>query len=242
VPRVIVTAPVAGEVARVAATTGTRPVLRQTLVSIAETPVAAPISGRVGVVHVMPGQRVTEGQALVELATWPDEDPEEAVLLAGVLAAPDDDGPRLVHADWLMERPAARLRTLGEIIRAQVELATLRPASPRWAPLARRLSDLLAPGRGRWEDRDPLDGTYRRGYLWRVVFHDRLDVLPHLLATAPLGELRVRRLDLAGAKILIAQPRLAQLRRLEVLSLPGDDEAVRLLRQHLAPGVELRVG
>ena len=45
--------------------------------------------------------------------------PEEAALLDRVCADPDDDGPRLVFADWLDERNDPR----GEFIRVQVALA-----------------------------------------------------------------------------------------------------------------------
>lgn len=44
---------------------------------------------------------------------------EEDALLAAIVAAPDDDAPRLVYADWLQERGDAR----GEFIRLQIELA-----------------------------------------------------------------------------------------------------------------------
>ncbi|MBL8913117.1 MAG: TIGR02996 domain-containing protein [Archangium sp.] len=44
---------------------------------------------------------------------------EEEALLAAIVAAPHDDGPRLVYADWLQERGDAR----GEFIRLQIELA-----------------------------------------------------------------------------------------------------------------------
>ncbi|QEG26448.1 hypothetical protein GobsT_11870 [Gemmata obscuriglobus] len=33
-------------------------------------------------------------------------DPEEAALLAAIIAAPADDTPRLVYADWLQEQAA----------------------------------------------------------------------------------------------------------------------------------------
>jgi uncharacterized protein (TIGR02996 family) len=40
------------------------------------------------------------------------DDPAEAALLAAVRAAPDDDGPKLVYADWLIERGDPR----GELV------------------------------------------------------------------------------------------------------------------------------
>jgi uncharacterized protein (TIGR02996 family) len=45
--------------------------------------------------------------------------PDETALLAAVLAAPDDDAPRLVFADWLEENGEAER---AELIRCQIEL------------------------------------------------------------------------------------------------------------------------
>src|SRR3712207_7138456 len=44
------------------------------------------------------------------------------LLLDAIAAAPDDDGPRLVYADWLEEHGE---QARAEFIRAQVELARL---------------------------------------------------------------------------------------------------------------------
>ena len=58
----------------------------------------------------------------------------DAAFLDAILAHPDDDGPRLVYADWLDEQgQAAR----AEFIRVQCELARLGEADPR--RLAREL-------------------------------------------------------------------------------------------------------
>jgi uncharacterized protein (TIGR02996 family) len=47
---------------------------------------------------------------------------DRAAMLAGILAAPDDDAPRLIYADWLTENGEA---DRGEFIRVQCELARL---------------------------------------------------------------------------------------------------------------------
>lgn len=49
-------------------------------------------------------------------------------LLASVLAAPDDDAPRLVYADWLDEHGEGER---AELIRVQSELATMMPTTIR---------------------------------------------------------------------------------------------------------------
>jgi uncharacterized protein (TIGR02996 family) len=46
---------------------------------------------------------------------------DEADFVAPILAAPDDDAPRLVYADWLVERGDAR----GELIQTDCALARL---------------------------------------------------------------------------------------------------------------------
>jgi uncharacterized protein (TIGR02996 family) len=64
----------------------------------------------------------------------------EPALLAAVCAAPDDDLPRLVYADWCDEngRPER-----GEFIRTQIELAKLARDSKRRRRLAFRCRELI---------------------------------------------------------------------------------------------------
>jgi uncharacterized protein (TIGR02996 family) len=53
----------------------------------------------------------------------PPDLPEGAqALLDDIIAAPDDDAPRLVYADWLLAREDPR----GELITVQCELARLQ--------------------------------------------------------------------------------------------------------------------
>lgn len=51
--------------------------------------------------------------------------------LAEILAHPDDDGPRLIYADWLEEQGNPR----GEFIRVQCELAALTKPEMRGGPM-----------------------------------------------------------------------------------------------------------
>jgi uncharacterized protein (TIGR02996 family) len=66
--------------------------------------------------------------------------------LQAIRAAPDDDGPRLVYADWLDEHgdPAR-----AEFIRVQCEVARAKPGRPRGA-LRKRQEELLAEHDFRW--------------------------------------------------------------------------------------------
>ncbi len=52
---------------------------------------------------------------------------DEDAFLAAIRAAPNDDLPRLVYADWLDERD----RVGGAFLRTECELAALSPADPR---------------------------------------------------------------------------------------------------------------
>lgn len=128
-------------------------------------------------------------------------------LLAAVLAAPDDDGPRLVYADWLDEHgdPAR-----AEFIRVQIELARFPKRLPgefdrtelalraREQTLIQRYAeDWLAPLKAKGE---PLmnrssHGQFVRGFVeivWLTAstFLRRGEVL---FQRAPVRELRVTR-------------------------------------------------
>jgi uncharacterized protein (TIGR02996 family) len=66
----------------------------------------------------------------------------EAELLAAVYAAPDDDGPRLVYADWLAERGDPR----GEFIQLQFKRRDAKLTPPE----SRREADLIAEHGRKW--------------------------------------------------------------------------------------------
>src|SRR5437773_1472485 len=64
---------------------------------------------------------------------------ESAALLAAVLAAPEDDAPRLIYADWLDEHGQPER---AQFIRLQVERSRLPKYDPRREVLT-RLADRL---------------------------------------------------------------------------------------------------
>jgi uncharacterized protein (TIGR02996 family) len=81
---------------------------------------------------------------------------------------PEDDGPRLVYADWLEEQGDPR----GEFIRIQCELARLPPWDPRRPALEEREADLLAVHDCEWlgQPLSPIiDWTFRRGFVERFT-------------------------------------------------------------------------
>ena len=86
--------------------------------------------------------------------------PENPELLRAVIAAPDDDLPRLVYADWLDEHGDP---DLAEFIRVQCRLAATTPADPDWIDLRDRESELLCRLHPRLRELEP-PNTDRRFY------------------------------------------------------------------------------
>jgi uncharacterized protein (TIGR02996 family) len=139
-------------------------------------------------------------------------------LLAAVLAAPDDDAPRLVYADWLDEhgRPER-----AQFIRLQVELARLPKHEPRREVLARKAGRLLDLHRDEWLAELPqIDGVtwgaFERGFVaaaWvRSVAHFD-GVAARVWAAAPVRALElgeVGRLSRSRAYAAVKTVRLRQ--------------------------------
>jgi uncharacterized protein (TIGR02996 family) len=75
--------------------------------------------------------------------------PEPRPVLAGLLADarehPEDDGPRLVLADWLEDQPSEVDRARGEFVRIQCEIARIARQDPRCADVMLRIP--VASGR-----------------------------------------------------------------------------------------------
>lgn len=84
---------------------------------------------------------------------------DERALLAAVIASPDDDAPRLVYADWLLEHGDWGARNRGEFVQCECAIAQLPDEStPRRAALVRRAAELRRSERG-WIA-DMLDGVF----------------------------------------------------------------------------------
>ena len=77
---------------------------------------------------------------------------DEAALLAAVIAAPEDDLPRLVYADWLDERGEGSDAARAEYIRLGVEYARTSPEMTDAANRAalKRLEELFATHGAAW--------------------------------------------------------------------------------------------
>lgn len=172
-------------------------------------------------------------------------------LLAAVLAAPDDDLPRLVYADFLDEHGDP---DRAAFIRSQVHLAALPPGT---VPSDRRLLELraaeqslltrfrkvwLAPLRlpGEPLQSPATHGVFRRGFVERVWmpaawFVRRAGIL---FRRTPARELRVTRGSPDELAALLAHPDLP---RLDTLDLggrgPGDALAALVATSPLVGGL-----
>jgi uncharacterized protein (TIGR02996 family) len=145
-----------------------------------------------------------------------DRDAEiRARLLADVLANPDDDGPRLVFADWLVQHGDKR----GELITTQCALE--RATGAARAKLVNRASDLLYR-HGTWlrEALDIVRGVEtRRGFIYAInakapVFAKHA---APLFDREPIEELRVIDPSARDLATLALAPHLAKLRSLVLL-------------------------
>ncbi|HEX3148978.1 MAG TPA: TIGR02996 domain-containing protein [Gemmataceae bacterium] len=86
-------------------------------------------------------------------------------LLQSILAAPDDDAPRLIYADWLDEHGDA---DRAAFIRAQIELACTRPNHSKHDSLVQIERTLLGKHAEAWSAWVPVwvrERKYHRGFL-----------------------------------------------------------------------------
>jgi uncharacterized protein (TIGR02996 family) len=122
----------------------------------------------------------------------------EDAFLEDILARPEDDGPRLIYADWLEENGGPAERARAEFIRVQFALHNLPAYDPRRAQLEEHERNLrlaheavwVAPlrelgGVGAW--------VFRRGFVesvavWVGAFRQQADALFRL---APVCEIRL---------------------------------------------------
>lgn len=174
------------------------------------------------------------------LAAMPDRiTPEEERLLAAIRDAPEDDQPRLVYADWLLERSEPR----GELITTQCTLARLPEDGPTRKPLERRARALLAAHGERWYG--GIEGleepTFERGFLerwWSVSAQAVVEHADRLWRLAPSRQLKI---EYAADAItqLAACPALARYRALRFWdTVIDDDEIARLARCPYLAGLE----
>ncbi|HEY1189903.1 MAG TPA: TIGR02996 domain-containing protein, partial [Gemmata sp.] len=95
---------------------------------------------------------------------------DEHAFLTAVLAAPDDDTPRLVFADWLDERAQGDDTARAALIRAQCRMEHLGPGTKECRELAARAKGVLKEHEPQWTKVLRESGlvrrwTFRRGFL-----------------------------------------------------------------------------
>ncbi|MGL4424542.1 MAG: TIGR02996 domain-containing protein, partial [Gemmataceae bacterium] len=163
--------------------------------------------------------------------------------LAAIAAAPDDDTPRLIYADWLDDHAdSAR----AEFIRIQCQLAQLDDVDPSRDGLEDRELELLRQHERKWFPNWPFahEWQFRRGFVHQVSAHQ--SNLPTLGVTAtavewacmstqtsfdanPIEHPNVQVLDMQQSGIEIGGPELPylldrswpRLRELRLYGCPG---------------------
>jgi uncharacterized protein (TIGR02996 family) len=159
-------------------------------------------------------------------------------LLAAVLAAPGDDAPRLVFADWLLHQDDPLDRGHGELIQVQCALAGLDESGPTRARLVRRACALIAEhGRALVEQVHPLVNyrerlatptNFQRGFLTTGhvdYFEDISMNLDALLARTPLEVLEVDLMGTTPTEAMWPPLEAAPLDRLRSLVLRIEEDA-----------------
>ncbi len=144
----------------------------------------------------------------------------EEAFLSDIRASPDDDGPRLIYADWLEENGHPER---AEFIRVQIELSRLNDDGPRREALEDRQDELLAAHGDEWRSaslypycRPPEDARFHRGFLEEALLPTP-DKACAVLRSAPVRRLEVEMAATAkGLAELVRLPEFAQVRELKV--------------------------
>jgi len=178
-------------------------------------------------------------------------------LFATILARPDEDVPRLAYADWLDEFGGERDRARAELIRIQIEIASIpevlrTSADVRFlelrtrelALLATHMDDWLAPLRGPGA---PLQSgeahaQFRRGFVEIVwlpagMFVQRAGAL---FARAPVRELRVTRGVIGEVTELLGGSHFPRLHALDLSDRRLGDDVARVLARRTNAALRAR--
>ncbi|MCE9568183.1 MAG: TIGR02996 domain-containing protein [Planctomycetes bacterium] len=139
---------------------------------------------------------------------------EREALLAAIWAAPEEDTPRLVYADWLQEHgDDAR----AEFIRVQIRLAGMTEHDTEWSELITQERELLDNHRVDWlGDWAHAQWLFRRGFPDSLKLNSRAVSEGDLLALAESPDLATLTLGDGGIgdegiAILVCSPHLATL-------------------------------
>lgn len=164
--------------------------------------------------------------------------------LARIREVPDDDGPRLIYADWLDEQGDPR----GEFIRVQLALARLSGSDRRRPGLLRAERELLGRYGARWAA--PFRGlatgpVFRRGFVDEVKVTARQFLARGATLFAVWPFRRLYLLDLGGhLDAVLSSPLLSRLSGLTAYAQHLGEPLARAVADspHLAGLTELRLG
>jgi uncharacterized protein (TIGR02996 family) len=144
--------------------------------------------------------------------------PDARAFVAAAAADPDDDGPRLVFADWLDDHGD---HTRAEFIRLSCRLARSDPAEP--PPLRSRLEQLVREHGQRWLRGVPLlpgvTWGFRRGlpgFVRVANWGTFRQHAPALFRSAPVEAVEFGNLSARGAGALAESALLPRLRELDL--------------------------
>jgi uncharacterized protein (TIGR02996 family) len=150
----------------------------------------------------------------------------EQAFLDSIIAAPEDDAPRLVYADWLSSKGDLR----GELITLQCQLTRLDADDERRVPLERREQQLLLEHGHAWLGR-LRSGKLTRGLrssLSGSALHISLEG-PELFARAPISELTLRGLKPEEVASIAQLPFVLHVIELSIVNGTLGDDGLRQL-------------
>jgi uncharacterized protein (TIGR02996 family) len=146
---------------------------------------------------------------------------DDPAFIRMIAAAPDDDAPRLVYADYLEETGDPAKATRAEFIRVQVERARLVPDTPRWTELWHRETALLGWAK-RWRQELPAIegvqyGGFVRGFIDQIqasttALYRNFQVILDLI---PLRALTLSQLDARTFRKLAQSTEFTQIEELQ---------------------------
>jgi uncharacterized protein (TIGR02996 family) len=152
--------------------------------------------------------------------------------LQEIIAHPDDDGPRLIYADWLTDHGNEQGKALGRFIHVQCRLARLPAKDPQRSDLAKEERALQKKYGEYWAASLwdlAAEWVFRRGFIEQIevkcVAAIAVHLLEHLRAWAPIRHVRFCGDYLKLDSLLSAVHHLAGIETLEMYEFPvGEDE------------------
>ena len=164
---------------------------------------------------------------------------EREALIRAVCAAPDDDLPRLVFADWLDEHGEPER---AEFIRVQCELSRRAEDDPGREGLRSRAEGLLKAHRAVWVAELPVEYGYwydfYRGFVDELAVNSDAD--PHADPRRAFEAAPLIALSIFGHPVAPWLPHLRHIRDLTLLNCPlSDEDIVSLCAAEVSPWFEM---